>query len=535
MAFKLNPLTGEFDLVPDSGTHTQVLNPLTWEFNLTTKSQTYKQIFNPFSWTFNLTPWSKSITWNRYVDIFATSILGYKIYWNTTQWLTPTPEIPFEVKGVGDRTINLFDIANANIVMGAYIEANGSVSELANAVYTGAYIPVKPNTTYTWSGKDGGSTINYAICEYDADKTFIERHSRHTSLDDDTWTTNANTHFLRFNLKKSDTRTTLQLEEGSTATSYVPYGYQIPVKVNWKNLFDKSLYNNHGWYYSSGVIADSTANATVVIRAIPNKTYYIKHCSVAGGGRVMYTTEENWDAGSSCSWIIGNTSTTVEPNEVQSFTVPADAKWIFLLAGRQATASFQEQLDDYMLSEEELTTDTPYEPYYNATTPIYLSNPLYKLWDYKDILNSDWTITRNVGVKVLDWTEDWQLYTFQWYNTPYLIMNDMIETAAGTSSDNFKCTHFKYLSSVWTSDTIWFSVSTMKRMFFKRIYNDTVENFKAWLAAQYAAGTPVVVYYPLATPVTQTITAPEITLSWAGNYHIEIDTEVDATFDLTYI
>lgn len=163
-----------------------------------------------------------------------------------------------------------------------------------------------------------------------------------------------------------------------TAGPDIPYDLIVPqvLKCNkgdiaygqyGKNLFDKSLYDNHGWYYSGGVIADASAiNTTVVIRAIPGKTYYFKHCSVAGGARVMYTTEENWSHGSTCEWLIAS-PTAQQPNTVLSFTVPSDAKWIFLLAGRidtATTATLQEQLNDFMMSEEVITADTPYEPYH---------------------------------------------------------------------------------------------------------------------------------------------------------------------------
>jgi hypothetical protein len=33
--------------------------------------------------------------------------------------------------------------------------------------------------------------------------------------------------------------------------------------------------------------------------------------------------------------------------------------------------------------------------------------------------------------------------------------------------------------------------------------SSTASEFKSWLAAQYAAGTPVVIYYPLETPVEE--------------------------------
>lgn len=514
----------------------------------------------PYEWIISSWWWSKSITWNRYVDIFATSILGYKIYGNSEQSGTPTPDSSIEVKSVGDKTMNLLNRPN-----GTYsTDEKGSVTVLNNI--TTANVQFNTNwTIYKLTGDVNSTNICSSLAEMKTKSTddvfFKSGHTYIVKLFDSTdnyndlqianTTTNMqisngvaftptedfNTLWVRMNKDGSGSQTgnktfKIMIVESSTApTSYIPYGYQVSVNVSGKNLFDKSLYDNRGWYYSGGVIANSTANATVVMRAIPNKTYYIKHCSVAGGGRVMYTAEENWTEGSSCSWLIGNTSTTIEPNEVQSFTVPSDAKWIFLLAGRQATASLQEQLDDYMLSEKELTADTPYEPYYNTTTSIYLNSQLHKVWNYQDVLNSNWTITRNVGVKVLDWTES---FTKQEYSTDNIGFRLRI-TDRVQLKDEVICSHYPY-SNLTSSSAPNNSIVTFTsvNLDIKDNRFATAEDFKAFLAQQYAAWTPVIIYYQLATSTTETITAPEITLSWAWNYHIEIDTEVDATFDLTY-
>ena len=40
-------------------------------------------------------------------------------------------------------------------------------------------------------------------------------------------------------------------------------------------------------------------------------------------------------------------------------------------------------------------------------------------------------------------------------------------------------------------------------VYFKYVAKTTVEDFQQYLAAQYAAGTPVTVYYPLETPVEE--------------------------------
>ena len=46
---------------------------------------------------------------------------------------------------------------------------------------------------------------------------------------------------------------------------------------------------------------------------------------------------------------------------------------------------------------------------------------------------------------------------------------------------------------------------------------DTAEAWKAWLAAQYAAGTPVIVIYPLAEETTESVTPQALSTSEGDN------------------
>lgn len=62
----------------------------------------------------------------------------------------------------------------------------------------------------------------------------------------------------------------------------------------------------------------------------------------------------------------------------------------------------------------------------------------------------------------------------------------------------------------------------------------TLADFKAWLAAQYAVGTPVTLWYILATPTTESITAPSIPTT-GGTATIDVDTTVKPSeMSLTY-
>lgn len=65
--------------------------------------------------------------------------------------------------------INLFD--PSTIKNGGYYKPNGSLATDANSYYTETYIPIDPNTRYSY----GSSSTSIQICTYDSNKIFIER------------------------------------------------------------------------------------------------------------------------------------------------------------------------------------------------------------------------------------------------------------------------------------------------------------------------------------------------------------------------
>ena len=81
------------------------------------------------------------------------------------------------------------------------------------------------------------------------------------------------------------------------------------------------------------------------------------------------------------------------------------------------------------------------------------------------------------------------------------------------------CSHFVYIgtSEVNNTDNIGFSLFNVSQFGCRcpKSVANTVNEFKAWLAAQYAAGTPVTIWYVLATPTTGIVNEP---LRKIGNY-----------------
>lgn len=153
---------------------------------------------------------------------------------------------------------------------------------------------------------------------------------------------------------------------------------------------------------------------------------------------------------------------------------------------------------------------------------------LFAVGSYEDTQNvMTGTITRNIGVKVFDGTESYSSMAYG-YATDEL---------SDFPNENFipLCTHFagKDTASAATGTVrLYFTSGGVPRTYFfvDQTVDDfsTVDKFKAWLAAQYAAGTPVMIVYPLATPQTEqvTSTSEQIELNHKGTYTLSTNGSV---------
>lgn len=149
------------------------------------------------------------------------------------------------------------------------------------------------------------------------------------------------------------------------------------------------------------------------------------------------------------------------------------------------------------------STAMPYEPYQGSVTTLPIPRPLRRVGDVKDkcVTRQDYesaeklVVTYNVGFVELDGTENWVQGTGS--NAGYLqapVLNNTNESHLAVSS----IAPFKYQFSgncvFVTNNKVTFG-SALGSAY-------TVDTWKAYLAAQKSAGTPVQVVYQLATPET---------------------------------
>ncbi|MBO4583238.1 MAG: hypothetical protein J5714_04260 [Alphaproteobacteria bacterium] len=140
-------------------------------------------------------------------------------------------------------------------------------------------------------------------------------------------------------------------------------------------------------------------------------------------------------------------------------------------------------------------TPTPTNPIY----PVFYKQGdmiLRRVGDYADSYDATThKITRNVGVKVFKGTENWVASGPGWYTSIRDKEPRKIEIS---------CTHYPYSSATMANapDKSIVSFSSVN-MGFKDSAFTTAADVAAFCLQQYNAGTPVTVYYPLATPVEE--------------------------------
>ena len=148
----------------------------------------------------------------------------------------------------------------------------------------------------------------------------------------------------------------------------------------------------------------------------------------------------------------------------------------------------------------------------NPIAPVFYENNGMILRAIENVADSYSTstgkITRRIGVKVFTGTEVW--YNNKTEGNYTLFLNEGLSRYPDDVT-SFICTHLPYL---WRWNTVQnesvmsnVNVGSSRHALNVWVSNQratTAEEFRAFLAEQYANGTPVTVYYPLAEPFEET-------------------------------
>lgn len=457
-------------------------------------------------------------------------VRGLKLFGKTNQFMTTGK--------------NLFDKDNFT-PMTAYI-SDGVIISYSSATRTVFYIPCAPNTTYTVSrvAVYANERLGLGWTE-DVPKvgSYVNNNKTPTldatvgSVISRTLTTGATAKYLVCYLgwqSRSEEAATCQIEIGETATAYEPYtggkvapnpeypqelesvgdSGSVGVSVTGKNLYQVDTNVLNQAYLDSDSIHSNNYTTMVYIQCNPNTTYTV---SKFKGTRlsVAYCTELPKVGVSVYGFSANHTATSL------TITTGNDAKYlvtyVYCNAPGDDTISWDEAKNTIQI--EQGSVATAYEPYKTAqtlsvSTPNGLpGKPVASGGNYTDESGQQWicneidfargVYVQRLGVFTSDGTEEWVKDTTNVFG--YKKLSSIISQNRG------QCSHFTQKWSAASSlSNGEYTLRDAGYVYIKHTGYDTVDAFKAWLAEQYANGTPFTLHYPLATPIETPLTKAQL-------------------------
>lgn len=301
------------------------------------------------------------------------------------------------------------------------------------------------------------------------------------------------------------------------------------------NLFDKNNLNYIAGYLTvnGNKIESSSKTETYYIECNPNTTYTLQREKVKTSGQVFrfasYSEVPTYN--NQFTGMVGGLTDDL----TLTITTGANDKYLAFSIGNVLHTD-TEYIDKVQI--EQGSTATQYRPYRQiytdgttetikdslnntATAENLLSAGIYK--DVQEVISG--SVTRNVGIKVLDGTENWE-YQSQYarFRLPILADNFI---SIGLRITPFVTTHFISVSDGRPIENIpnnacYSGVSASTKpdrlsLFIKTTEYVTLADWRQYLQSQYNAGTPVIVVYPLATPTTETVTAQPMNIQKGTN------------------
>ena len=449
--------------------------------------------------------------------------------------VAPTPDAPIEIVSCGDRTKNLYygtsnsyTFTNSDTATWYFIngvrQAYGTT--IGNKTFYKA--KVEENKTYTLKAKLFGATLtNQLVYENENIVASISKTELENGI---TFTSDRNGYVilrLRVDTDVTISISDIQLEEGSTATEYEPYGkYKIPVNVRSDNLATNF---DNGWYNGPNQIFTNANNFKRCIAKIkPNTTYTISKKNASN--RFVVITSE-FEIAPNVQYkrlVIAEFNTN---RKVLSFTTQDDENYLFFGYYNGTDETEIELAEAETMIVEGSTTPDKYIPYYNETTNIYLDEPLRKRVDYSDYIDFiNGKVVRNIKEYIFNGSND-DNYVFNSDNTNTLginILPNKIDSPALKPMSYIGapiiCNKFNYLNDITDKEHIYSSNGTQidetKRISNIRLYlnksrlegysssmtnTQKIELLKTWLSSNN-----ITVDYILLTPTQETITLPNI-------------------------
>lgn len=453
------------------------------------------------------------------LDAVAKPLKSLMQYGLCVQDGTPTPDSPVDIvtnNGAlryGALGRNLLDPSAANTLLGYYInKADGEQKAAASNFMFKGYMPVEAGKTYVAYGRrktDNDLSDYNRIAWYDSTKTWIAG-ADYTQNRIAVVTAPENAAYARFSCNPSGTTTQTVTQEivdsynwmfaegAAEITPFVPFVGGIYPSGTPETLW---VSPNYGQTFTlsndiPNYSGDDPHRAGTILSNLPAGKYTLKYGNISG--RALYVYYYDGGVKSSGYQSIGN-GVEVTLSSGGSF---------YLYGGYGVTA---EQISTLTLEVYNTTEQTV-----NDVRMLLGLDDTYR--DAEELIGG--IKTGKVGVKVLDGTEEWTAST-SYPGSCYT--NDLGASPIGVAM----CSHFTAVGALSSySRGCCFKESVSFSLWYGDTKATAIADLTAFLATQYAAGTPVIVIYPLATETTEQGTAHSLHTS-AGDNVVDVTSNVD--------
>lgn len=253
----------------------------------------------------------------------------------------------------------------------------------------------------------------------------------------------------------------------------------------------------------SGIVLYGTANSTGGVKAagidaLPAGTYTVSTGALGGVNRIEVTVN-----GVAISQVREDTPYTLTLAETSSVGLN-----VIIYNGADCGTESNPTRIDVQLEKGRAVTD--YAPYQGNTYAADFGKTVYG-----GTLNwQTGVLTVDMGYKALDGAENWGMEgDGRFYVSADTMIKDVdytdsiISNMFTTLNHNFEITGLVGITGYYDQNN---AFPNRNWIYIRDGIHATVDEFKAWLAAQYAAGTPVQIAYKLATPTTIQLTPREI-------------------------
>lgn len=427
---------------------------------------------------------------SNYVWIHANAVFEnavIKMWANTDQsdfepyGAMPSPDYPSKVVTVG-QNVNLFDKESAT--NNKYLSTTDGSLLNSSSSSTSDYINVEGNKNYIISGYEN-SNYYKVVCFYDKDKNFISAINTTNSNTEYTFATPTNTRHLRFHFQYTKIND-IKLEKGSKATPYSPHGQgSVEIGVCNKNL---AKINEKNWELTeNNTIKNKARNQGIILTEMNMKANikYKIHLKLFSKPTTAstFTCFLNDIAQSAKKAFVNINNFTLNTTYTIEFLLEEDMKFKMNFSGNTNSEIFEFQLWA------EIDEATDYIPHESYTKVLPTQKEFVKIGDVEDTfvkVDGKWYEKHYSPKIIFDGTESWT-YDSERYRFYKTISNSLISKISYALSSHFK-------NGNTETDNNAFNLGT-KQIFFRNESIASTSDWKTWLAEQYNAGTPVIVYY----------------------------------------